>query len=362
VGITAVAAQLTETTRGTAAISLGALGVAFVLRALGDTAAEGSPARFLVWLSPLGWGERVSPYGADDLRPLWLGLAAFVVLVGAAFRLRERRDLGAGILPSRPGRARGSMRSVGGLTARLARGTLVGWSVSVVVLGSVVGSIATSVQSLDSSGSTRELLQKLAGATGQDSSMADAFFATELHIAAYAVAAMGISLVTRLHTEEAALRAEALLATGATRTRWALSHLLLASVATAGAMGLLGLTAGLAAGRTAGDGAGSVGRLVAAARVTVPAIWVCVAVAMLLVGAAPRLTGLAWAALVVFLLLGELVLVLGLPPWMTDLSPFGHVPSMPADELRVLPLVLLTGVAVAVAGLGLGALRRRDIG
>jgi putative exporter of polyketide antibiotics len=35
---------------------------------------------------------------------------------------------------------------------------------------------------------------------------------------------------------------------------------------------------------------------------------------------------------------------------------------MPADELRVLPLVLLTGVAVAVAGLGLGALRRRDIG
>ena len=362
VGVTAVAAQLTETTRGTAAISLGALGVAFLLRALGDTSATDSPGRFLVWLSPLGWGERVSPYGNNDFRPLWLGLAAYVLLVGAAFWLRERRDLGAGLLPARAGHARGSLGSVSDLTLRLARGTLIGWAVTAVVLGLVVGSIATNVESIDASGSTGDVLRALARAQGSDASLVDVFFASELHIGAYAVAALGISIVTRLRTEETAMRAEALLATGATRTRWALSHLVLAVVSTTAVMAVVGLLAGVAATRSpAGPTDISVGGLVEAALVTAPAIWVSVAVAMLLIGLAPRLTGLAWAALIVFLLLGELVPVLRWPEWMTNLSPFGHVPSLPVGDLRWLPLVLLTVLAALVAAAGLLALRRRDI-
>ncbi|WP_374968463.1 ABC transporter permease [Terrabacter sp. BE26] len=363
VGITAVAAQLTETTRGTAAISLGALGVAFLLRAVGDTAASDSPARFLLWLSPLGWGERVSPYGANDFRPLWLGLAAYALLVGAAFWLQERRDLGAGVLPARAGTARGSLGSVSSLTFRLARGTLIGWTVAAVVLGLVLGSIATNIESIDSSSATGDMLRALARAQGSNASLVDVFFASELHIVAYAVAALGISIVTRLHTEEVAMRAEALLATGATRTRWALSHLALAVVSTTAVMALAGLMAGIGATRGAtGSSEVSVGGLVEAALVTAPAIWVAVAVAMLLVGVAPRLTGLAWAFLIVFLLLGELVPVLGLPDWMTNLSPFGHVPSLPVQSLTVLPLVLLTVVAAVVATAGVVALRRRDIG
>ncbi len=65
VGVTAVAAQLTSSTRGTAGWSLGALAVAFLVRAVGDTAAADSPARFLSWLTPLGWGVKVSPFGEN---------------------------------------------------------------------------------------------------------------------------------------------------------------------------------------------------------------------------------------------------------------------------------------------------------
>ena len=360
VGVTAVAAQLTETTRGTAAISLGALGAAFLLRALGDTAGDDNPARLLTWLSPLGWGQQVSPYGANRLWPLWIGLTAFAVLVALAYRLQERRDLGAGLLASRPGASRSSMRTVGALTTRLARGTLVGWGVSAVVIGSVVGSIAANVESLGSSDTTLELLRALSGATGGQVSLVDVFFTTELHVIAIAVAAMGISVVTRLRTEETSLRAEVLLTT-TSRTGWAVSHLALALASTAVVMALVGLVAGAADGQRSGSVGESVARLVPAALATVPAIWVCVAVALLLVGLAPRATGLAWAALITFLLLSELVPVLGLPAWMTNLSPFGHVPSMPAEEGRLLPLVLLVAVAAAVAAVGLGGLRRRDI-
>lgn len=359
VGITAVAAQLTETTRGTAAISLGALGAAFLLRALGDTAGSDNPARFLTWLSPLGWGQKTSPYGENQLWPFWIGLAAFALLVALAYRLQERRDLGAGLLPSRPGPSRTSMRTVGALTTRLARGTLIGWAVSALVIGAVVGSIASNLESLTSSDTTMELLRKLSGAGGQVA-LIDTFFTTELHIIAFAVTAMGISLVTRLRTEETSLRAEVLLTT-TSRIRWAVSHLVLAFVSTAVVMALVGLVAAVADGERSGGVGASVGRLVPAALVTVPAIWVTVAVALLLVGWVPRLTGLAWAALITFLLLSELVPVLGLPAWMMNLSPFGHVPSMPAEDGRVLPLVLLTVVAAAVAAAGLVGVRRRDI-
>jgi ABC-2 type transport system permease protein len=360
VGVTAVAAQLTETTRGTAAISLGALGAAFLLRALGDTAGDDNPARFLSWLSPLGWGQHVSPYGDNRLWPFWIGLVAFVLLVAVAYRLQERRDLGAGLLPSRPGSPRGSMRSVGALTLRLARGTLVGWGVSAVVIGAVVGSIAANLESLSGSDTTLDLLRKLSGAAGRQVQLVDIFFTTELHIIAIAVAALGISIITRLRTEETSLRAEVLLST-TSRTGWAVSHLVVALVSTAVVMALVGLVAGAADGQRSGDATTSVGRLVPAALATVPAIWVCVAAALLLVGVVPRLTGLAWAVLIAFLLLSELVPVLGLPDWMTNLSPFGHVPSMPADDGRLLPLVLLTVVAAAAAAVGLAGLRRRDI-
>jgi ABC-2 type transport system permease protein len=360
VGVTAVAAQLTETTRGTAAVSLGALGLAFLLRALGDTAGADSPLRLLSWLSPLGWGQKVSPYGSDELWPIWLGLAAFALLVLTAFRLQERRDLGAGILPSRPGAGRGSMDSVGALTARLARGTLVGWAVSAALIGAVVGSIAANVESMDSE-ATLDLLRRLSGSRGLPVSLIDTFFTTELHVIAVAVSAMGISVVTRLRTEETSLRAEALLATATTRLRWAGSHLLVAVLGTAGVMALVGLVAGLVDGRRSGDVGASLGRLVPAALATAPAAWVCAAVALLLVGLLPRLTGLVWAVLVLFLLLGELVPVLGLPDWLMNLSPFGHVPAMPAQPGRVLPLALLTLVATAVSAAGLVALRRRDL-
>ena len=251
------------------------------------------------------------------------------------------------------------MRTVGALTTRLARGTLIGWGVSAVLIGSVVGSIAANMGSLDTSDTTLDLLRKLSGTSGEVS-LIDTFFTTELHIIAIAVAAMGISIVTRLRSEETSLRADALLVT-TTRTRWAVSHLVVALVSTAAVMALVGLVAGVADGRRSGDVAGSVGRLVPAALATVPAIWVCVSVALLLVGLVPRLTGLVWAVLITFLLLSELVPVLGLPAWMMNLSPFGHVPSMPAEEGRLLPLLLLVAVAAVVAAIGLEGLRRRDI-
>ncbi|WP_020144724.1 ABC transporter permease [Terracoccus sp. 273MFTsu3.1] len=359
VGVTAVAAQLTSSTRGTAAWSLGALAVAFLVRAVGDTAGADSPARFLSWLSPLGWGVKVSPYGENRYWIVVLGLALYAALVAAAFVLLERRDLGSGVLPSRAGHDRSPVRTAGALTRRLARGTLVGWVVAYAVLGIVLGSIAGSVETFVDSPEVADMLRAMGGDAG---SITDIYFATELHFAAVGAAALAIALVTRMHTEETTTRLESLLATPVRRTGWALGHIVIAVVASAVVMLVSVVVAGLVHGADVGDVGGTVARLVGAALSTLPAVWVVLAVAMLLYGAVPRFTGLAWAALIVFLLLGEFGDLLDLPGWLIDLSPFTHLPALPGGTFAAAPLVGLTLVAAALGAAGVAALRRRDIG
>ncbi|HXP14453.1 MAG TPA: ABC transporter permease, partial [Actinomycetes bacterium] len=94
-GVAAICAQLTEYARPANGIALAVLGAAFLLRAIGDTAAELS---WLSWLSPIGWAERFQPFAGDRWGVLVLPLAALLVLVAVAAALLVRRDLGAGVL------------------------------------------------------------------------------------------------------------------------------------------------------------------------------------------------------------------------------------------------------------------------
>src|SRR5699024_631122 len=63
-GVTAVAAQVTEHTRGVVGLAAAALGVAYVLRAVGDV---GSGT--VSWLSPLGWVQAIEPFGSNRWWP-----------------------------------------------------------------------------------------------------------------------------------------------------------------------------------------------------------------------------------------------------------------------------------------------------
>ena len=63
--------------------------------------------------------------------------------------------------------------------------------------------------------------------------------------------------------------------------------------------------------------------------VQIPATLVLGGLAVALFGWLPRFTSLAWAALVVALLLGQLGQLLQLPQWLMDVSPYTHMPLVP---------------------------------
>lgn len=53
---------------------------------------------------------------------------------------------------------------------------------------------------------------------------------------------------------------------------------------------------------------------------------------------------------------------LQLSHWVLDISPFTHAPHLPGGTVSAAPLLWLCLIAVALAGVGLATLRRRDVG
>ena len=354
----ALAAQVTEGARTARSIAAAALAAAYLLRAAGDATGTDT-STWLSWVSPIGWAQQVRPFAGDRWWVL-VDLLAFAVLVAAAaYALAARRDHGAGLLAQRPGRARAarSLSSPLALAVRLQRGGVVGWLVGMVVGGMVLGSIASQVGELVDTPQARDMIMKLGGERG----LTDAFLSAEMGILAVIVSAFGISSAMRLRVEEIALRAEPILATRVPRLRWAASHVVVALAGTTLLLCTVGLFGGFAHGAASGD-MGEIGRVLVAALVQLPSVWVVTGITVLVFGLAPGLVMAGWGALVVFLLLGQLGPIFELPRWAMNISPFTHTPKLPGAEFTATPLVWLTLVAAALTDAGLAGFRRRDIG
>ncbi|MFC4908445.1 ABC transporter permease [Actinomadura gamaensis] len=355
--ITAVVAQLTSHARTATGYSFAILGAFYLVRALGDTSDADGP-RWLSWLSPIGWGQQFRPYAGNRWWVLLVMVVFAAVMTVVAYSLVSRRDIGAGILPDRDGPATASPRLAGAVSLwwRLQRGSVLGWAIAFLVLGAVLGGIATNVGSIADSRQAHDMITKLGGEKG----ITDAFLATEMGFAAIFAAAFGVQAVGRLRAEETGQRAEPVLATAVSRWRWASGPVLVALLGSAVMLLLSGAVSGAVYAGQSGDGA-QFGRLVGASLVQVPAAWVVIGAVVLGYGLVPRFTAAGWAVLVAFLLIGELGPLLKLPHWIMDVSPFAHTPKLPGTSWSATPLVWMTAIAAVLVGAGLWTFRRRDV-
>ena len=144
--IAGTVAQLTRGPHAATGISIAVLGAVYMLRAFGDLAEVDGP-RWLSWLSPVGWGHQFRPYAGDRWWVLLIIGTFTVAGMAGAYALSARRDLGAGLIPDRPGRAAAatSLASPLGLAWRLNRSSLLAWGLAFALLGMVFGSLATNV-------------------------------------------------------------------------------------------------------------------------------------------------------------------------------------------------------------------------
>ena len=350
--LAAVAAQLTSGARAARGLVVGTLAVAYVVRAVADVTDLG----WLTWLSPVGWAQQTRPFAGDR----WWVLGLHLVLAAGAFAvavaIESRRDLGAGVLPDRAGPARGSLASATALAWRLQRQGLLAWSIGLGLLGFVVGSVVTNLGDLLDTADARAMIEKMGG-TGV---LEDAFVSAELGFLAVAATGYALSAAGRAHGEEAAGRLEGLLATPTARRDWLAGHLLVAVGGSAVLVTVIGLSLGSAHAIGASD-ASVVWPDLTAAWVRLPAVWVVLGVAMLLYAVRSSWFAACWAVLAVSVVLTELGELLRLPHWVTELSPYSHVPQLPATSFDAPAVLGLLGVAAALLVAAFVRFDRRDV-
>src|SRR5699024_7595334 len=269
-GITAVTVQLSEYSRSAAGMAGVALGVSFVLRALGDMAGVGGTA--LSWASPLGWPAQTAPFVHDRWAPLIPLVLLAVAGVVSGYALQDRRDFGASLIAPRPGPAHAgrSLSSPLGLAARLQRGAFLGWGIGILALGAVDA-----------------LLSRGVG--------------------------------------DARGRPGTALSTSVGRAVWLGSHALVVACGVVVIGVAVGLGAALAAAAVTGDG-GVFTDVLLAHVALLPEPLLILAVCVALFGVAPRLTALVgWALVALTAIVTMFADLLDLPGWLRAVSPLYHL-------------------------------------
>jgi len=351
--VAAVSAQLTSNARAASGIALAVLGASYALRAGGDAGADA-----LSWLSPIGWAQQSRPFAGERWWPLLLLLAVAFALVALAYRLLVRRDHGSGLLPERPGppAAAPALGRPLGLALRLQRGTLIAWSAGLGLLGVVYGAVAEGIEDLlEGNDQLREILARVGGVD-----LVDSFYASSLLILALIGTGFTIQSTLRARSEETAGRAAVVLATATSRASFGASHVAIALAGSGVLLAAGGLGEGVGVALTTGD-AGELPRLIGASLAHLPAMWVLGGVAALVFGLAPRAVMLVWGVFAFCFFLAMFGDLLDVPASLMDLSPFSHVAQVPAADLALAPLIVLTLIAAALIAAGMAAFRHRDL-
>lgn len=351
--VAAVAAQVASTGRAALGLAGAALGASFVLRAVGDIAGN-----WVRWLSPIGWAQSVRAFAGEQWWPLLLVLALGAVLSLVARVLFDRRDLGSGIIAQRAGSptAANWLASPLGLAVRLQRASVISWMAGIFVVGLVYGSIGEDIEEMiaDNPAFSDFLVQ--AG----DTDITASFFATCMSQLALLAAGFTIASVLRPRAEEAAGRAEQVLATPVSRTAWVRSHLIVATVGAVLVTTAGGLGVGLSYAAVSTD-ASQITRMTGAALATLPAVLVLGAIAVALFGTSLRWALVAWAGLAVTVVVEFFGELLGLSDTVRSVSPLQYVPAVPAESFDAVPFLALTAVAAVLVVIGIRSLRSRDL-
>ncbi|NLG54530.1 MAG: anibiotic ABC transporter [Rhodococcus sp.] len=359
-GTAALLCQFTEHARTAVGMGLGAVAVAYLLRALGDVQALESGS-VLTWLSPIGWSQATAAWVDNRWWPLLLGVVSFVVLVVASYLGVRKRDLGAGLLPPRRGPAEAGPRlySVAALALREQRGLLLSWGLGTLALAIPIGALGRQITSFleqDSTPIANETLTAIMpGGIESATDGAFALYMVFLAVLAAMYAAAGMSVI---RTEEEAGRAAQVLSGPTARVRWLGEHL---AVIAAGAVAITlvsGAGMGVMAAATLSD-VGAFFSLLGAAANSVPAVLVVVGICAVTYGWAPHEFAGVWAYLGCVLVIGMLGEVL--PHWFTLISPFHYTPTLPAESFNIVPLIALLFVSAALCAVGLLGFQRRDL-
>ena len=351
-----VASQVFGSARSANGFALGSLGTAFLIRAAGDVM-DPDDGSWLSWCSPLAWAQQIRAFADTRWWPLAIlgGAAVVLMIVGAS--LGHSRDVGAGLIPERAGNkwAPGQLLAYGGLPWRLTRMSWVVWLIGLVALGGSFGSLAYAMQDMidDNPGIGAWL-----GANAADS-LLDSFCSLVLTFLVVGAACFAVQTGLRAAREESAGRASMMLISGRSRTRWLLEWTLVVVLESVASLLISSVALAISLVAVTEDRAW-LGIVMQGSLSYIPALLVLSAVAMALIGIAPKLSALAWIPALWAVVVAIFADLFDLPNWARDFSAVQLSPNIPVEDVTAAPLIWLSLGAVALVGIGLAGAKHRN--
>ena len=354
VGVGALTSQLGRTRRVATGLGMAVFAVAFVVRMIADS---GEATKWLLWLTPFGWTERIRPYTDNDPAPLLVAAIAVAALVGTTLALAARRDAGAGVIATSDVsrlRPRG-LRSHLGLVLRMDAPVLGAWCLGAIVAGFAFGIIAKVA-----SGAVSSSVSDTLGKFGVQGNLVLQYFGVAFLFFATIVALLPVGEIGAAANDDTSGRLAYVLTQPVARVTLLAERVALAAV-TLVATGLLTGVAAWLGAKTQGVDPG-LARLAGAGLNLVPTALVVLGVGAVALALAPRAAVRVVYGVVIASLLVDLVasLATGLR-WLGHLSVFHYMALAPAAHVSALNVVVTLVVAGALCGTALVLFGRRDV-
>ncbi|MDN5794537.1 MAG: hypothetical protein L0H79_02155 [Intrasporangium sp.] len=334
------------------------LAIFFVVRVIADF----TDRPWLRWASWFGLRDLAAPFTADRVTPLLVFALAIAVIAAATAWLDTRRELGAGLLTSRPPSNRPvRVRSSLGLALRLDRRGYAGWLAATGAVAALFGGMSHSIIGL--AASDEQTADMLGSMTGQQDPVRQ-FFTLSVAFVAIIPLVHGVGAVLRVLSDERSGLLDAEMTTGLRRWRPLAARAALSALLTFGMLVLGALVQSVVATLVQAP-ADAPRWALWTVLAQLPGMLAAVGLTALLVGLVPRVARVAWLLVAwseFTALLGDLV---QLPTWARHLSYLSlelrHLPGEVGAPVDWGTAALLAAVALAGAALGLVAMSRRDI-
>lgn len=351
--ITAIFAQVFETSRGTTMFSVIVLILAYLLRAFGDVSSD-----IMSWISPLGWTVRTGVFVDNNWIPVIIALLVSVLLILFAFYLNTIRDVGAGFIATRTGKKHASafLKTPIGLSFRLTRTNIISWAIGIFLISAAFGAVLGDLEAYFTDIEfVQGFLDESAGST-----ITEQFITLLMAIMALVGLIPAAMTVLKLKGEEKYNYTENVYSRALSRTASLGSYILLAIIVSI-LMQLLTVLGLWSVSWSVMDEPLAFETMLKSGFVFLPAMWIVIGLAVLFIGVFPKVTGMVWMYVVYCFIVLYLKGILDFPEWVNSLSVFEHIPQIPAEEINWMTMSVLTVIAVVLTIIGFIGYNKRDI-
>ncbi|MER2125282.1 MAG: tetronasin resistance protein [Exiguobacterium indicum] len=309
-------------------------------------------------LNPLGWTYLTYPFTENNWLFLVMAIGVSLILMTVALVLENHRDMGAGYLPEKEGRATAnrSLLSIRGLLIRISRGSIIVWMVAFLIMALAYGSIYGDMQTFIDSNATIQQMFTVSGVTIEES-----FTGTIMMIMMVLVAILPITLMNRLYTEEDRRRLSPLFATKVSRQQLYWNTIGLAVASSLISMFIVISSLGFTAISVMGpDATMTFTDFFIAGINYLPSVLLFLGLAALFIGWRPTWSKLTYVCVTYSFFIGYFGGIIDLPKWVEYTAIQGLIPQVPTEDFDGLLFGVLLVVACLLVVIGQVGYARRD--